>query len=77
MDTTIRNLDEETYRRLRANAALRGLTVGEAITEAMRAYLERGGIARKRRSFADLPTEDFGKGSERASEEVDATLYGS
>jgi len=38
MDTTIRNLDEDAFRRLKARAAVEGKTIGEAMTEAMRAY---------------------------------------
>jgi plasmid stability protein len=37
MDRTIRNLDEDVYRRLKARAALRGATVGELMNEAIRA----------------------------------------
>ena len=41
MDRTIRNLDEDVYRQLKARAALRGATVGELINEAIRAWLAR------------------------------------
>ena len=41
MDTTIRNLDEWTYRELKARAALEGRTIGEVVNEAIRSYLER------------------------------------
>ena len=41
MDTTIRNLDEQTYRALKARAALAGKTVGEVLDEAIRLYLAR------------------------------------
>ena len=37
MDTTIRNLDEALYRRLKARAALEGLTIGELVNAAIRA----------------------------------------
>ena len=33
MDTTIRNLDEQAYKALRARAVLEGRTVGEVINE--------------------------------------------
>src|SRR3954470_7930816 len=39
MDTTVRNLDEQAYRLLRARAVLEGKTVGELMNEAIRAYL--------------------------------------
>lgn len=43
MDTTIRNLDAEAYRRIKARAALEGVTLGEAVSEAIRRYLEGAG----------------------------------
>lgn len=76
MDKTIRNLDEHAYRRLKAHAALHGLTMGEAISEAMRTYLARRPRFEKTRRFRDLPTTDLGEGNERLSEQVDEILYG-
>ncbi len=76
VDTTIRNLDAELYRKLRSRAALAGMTVGEAVSEAMRAYLARP-QASKTGSLTDLVPEPFPDGNERLSEEVDAVVYGS
>lgn len=75
MDTTIRNLDEEAYRRLKARAALEGKSVGEAASESFRAYVARPFPA-KRRPFRDLPVFRFPKGNERLSEQIDKVLYG-
>jgi plasmid stability protein len=75
VDTTIRNLDEDAYRQLRARAVLSGRTTGEVVSEAIRSYLARpqaGGTS----SLADLIPEDYGKGRERLSEEIDAVVYG-
>lgn len=41
MDTTIRNLDSKTYRKLRATAVLNNVTVGEAVNEAMMLWLDK------------------------------------
>lgn len=76
MDTTIRNLDEETYRRLKAHAALHGETIGEVLNRAMRAYLSSEQGLEKTGRFADLPHEDLGEGNEHLSESVDEILYG-
>lgn len=46
MDITIRNLDGEAYRRIKARAALEGLTLGEAVSEAIRRHLEAVGPER-------------------------------
>lgn len=75
MDTTIRNLDERLYRRLRARAIASGVTVGEAINQAMRAFLARPEPS-KRSSLRDLAPEAYPKGNERLSEDIDAHVYG-
>lgn len=75
MDTTIRNLDPSVYRRLRARARAAGITVGEAVNAAMRAYLSAPDVA-KRGSILDLIPEPYPKGNERLSEEVDSIVYG-
>lgn len=76
MDTTIRNLDAGLYRKLRSRAALTGMTVGEAVSEAMAAYLARPEPSRTG-SLMDLVPEPFPKGNERLSESIDAVVYGS
>lgn len=76
MDTTVRNLDEATYRELKARAALEGKTIGELMNEAMRAYLDRVDALPKRGSLADLLPEDYPDEAARLSEEIDAIVYG-
>lgn len=75
VDTTIRNLDADLYRKLRARAALTGMTVGEAVSDAMRSYLARP-VADRTGSLRDLVPEPFPDGNERLSEEIDAVVYG-
>ncbi|MGH3132515.1 MAG: FitA-like ribbon-helix-helix domain-containing protein [Gaiellaceae bacterium] len=75
MDTTIRNLDEDAYRQLRARAVLSGRTIGELVNEAIRSYLGRPRPPLPTSSLADLVPEDYGKGQERLSEEIDAVVY--
>lgn len=76
MDSTIRNLDEEAYRQLKARAALTGRTIGQLVNEAIYAYLGRPEPGTARRSLADLGPEDYPEGAERLSEEIDAVVYG-
>lgn len=76
MDTTIRNLDDDAYRRLKARAALSGKTVGEAVNEAIRAYLARPLPEEGRGSLCDWQPVAFPAGDERLSEEVDRIVYG-
>lgn len=74
MDSTIRNLDADLYRKLRARAALTGMTVGKAVSEAMRAYLARPEIS-KAGSLRELVPEPFPRGNERLSEDIDTVVY--
>jgi len=76
MDTTIRNLDRNAYRSLKARAALTGKTVGEAVNEAIRAYLAQQRLPERRGSLRDLAPWPFPEGSERLSEETDRVVYG-
>ncbi len=77
MDTTIRNLDKQAYRALKARAAMSGKTIGEVLNEAIQCYLARceaglkgGGTLR------DLIPEKYPPGNKRLSEKVDALVYG-
>lgn len=76
MDTTVRNLDEQLYRAMRARAAMEGRTVGDLISEAIREYLKRGPAKRGRRSLRELQPEPYPEGNERLSIEIDAIVYG-
>lgn len=76
MDTTIRNIDEKVYRALKARAALAGKTMGEMVNEAVRTYLARPHNHTKQRSLRDLRPENYPKGNERLSEEIDTIVYG-
>ena len=76
MDTTIRNLDPQVYRSLKARAALTGRNVGDLVNEALRGYLGRPAPAEKRGSLRQLEPVEFAKGNEHLSEEIDAIVYG-
>jgi len=76
MDTTIRNLDEDAYRALRARAVLQGRNVGDLINEAIRAYLAETRLIKGRSSLRDLKPEPFPEGNEHLSEQIDEIAYG-
>ena len=76
MDTTVRNLDEQTYRALRSRAVLEGRTVGDLINEAIRGYLARVAVRQHTRSLRALNPEPYPEGNERLSTEIDAVVYG-
>ncbi|MFQ6129116.1 MAG: hypothetical protein ACE5QW_09480 [Thermoplasmata archaeon] len=75
MDTTIRGLDEETYRKTKAKAALLGLSVGQAVNDALRKWVAES-EERPTRSILDMEPVPLGKGTERLSEEIDEIVYG-
>lgn len=75
MDTTIRNLDETLYRRIKAQAALEGRNIGALVNEAIRAYLAPGRFGPPV-SIRDLEPEPYPDGNERLSEEIDSIVYG-
>jgi plasmid stability protein len=75
MDVTIRNLDEATFRALKARAALSGKTIGEMLNEALQAYLSRP-ESRKRRSLRELVPEAYPEGNEDLSRRIDQIVYG-
>ena len=76
MDATIRNLDEQAYRRLKARAALEGKTVGEAVSEAIRVYLASPELPERTGSLTELTPRSYPEGNARLSEEIDAVPYG-
>lgn len=76
MDTTIRNIDERAYRRLKARAALEGRTIGDVLNEAIRAFLAHPDPYRRRGSLSDLRSEPYPEGNEGLSREIDAVVYG-
>lgn len=76
MDKTIRNLDARTLLALKARAAAEGKTVGQAVRDAIRAYLARPGPPERSGSLSDLTPADFGPGTEGSSKTVDRVVYG-
>ena len=76
MDTTVRNIDEEAYRALKAWAALQGKSIGEALSALIWAHVGRPQPWPRKRSILDLAALDFGKGTTRLSEEIDESVYG-
>ena len=76
MDTTVRNLDDDAYRALRARAVMERRTVGALINEAIHGYLARP-TARRTSSLHLLRPEPYPAGNDRLSAEIDEIVYGS
>ncbi|MBW6518148.1 MAG: hypothetical protein K0A89_06570 [ANME-2 cluster archaeon] len=77
MNITIRNIDTQLYREIKAEATREGINIGTAINSAIRLWLNRKRAqVRPGRSFLELESMDFGPGTENLSEEHDKYLYG-
>jgi plasmid stability protein len=77
MDTTIRNLEQDLYRALKAKAALEGRTIGELVNEAIEVYLSRQDNYPKTSSLRDLRVLQFPLGDQDLSERIDQVIYDS
>ncbi len=72
----VRDVDEETFRKFRALAIERKMKLGEALTQALRKFLqEREESIKKPIRFKITPVR-IGKDKVRWSEEVDDIVYG-
>lgn len=69
----VREVDEKVFRQFKSKAVSDGLPVGEALTLAMKSWLD---VSRKRKSVLSLKPSDWGVGSEHSCEEIDKYLYG-
>ena len=76
MDTTIRNLDEEAYRALKARAAIRGTTIGELMNEAIYLYLARTEALPHTRSILDKVPVEYADDDKNLSDDIDLVVYG-
>ena len=77
MDITIREIDEDLYRQVKARAALIETTIGRVVNLALEKWLEQEEKGKGRKSLLELlkPVR-FGKGTEHSSERVDELVYG-
>ena len=72
VNITIRNVNRKIYQEFKAEAARRGLTMGQALTLAMKEFITP---EKKEISILDFKPFDWGKGTEKTSEDVDKILY--
>ncbi len=76
MNITIRGLQETIFRKFKARAAEENVTLGDALSQAMEAWLKREKTGAPTARLADLKITNWGKGTERSSEEIDKVVYG-
>ena len=74
MHLSIRNVNKKIFKEFKAQAIKEGMNVGEALNIALEMWLEKEKM--KKKSFLELKPVDWGKGTEKASKEIDEYLYG-
>ncbi len=75
MNITIRGLQENVFREFKAKAAREGMKLGDALSIAMEKWSKES-KKEKGAKLSDLKPFNWGKGTERTSEEIDKILYG-
>ncbi len=75
MQLSVKDVEEDVFREFKSELVREGLTVGKALTLAMQLWLER--VEQKpTKSLLSLKLTRWGKGTERASEEIDRIVGG-
>ena len=71
---SVKDVDEETFQELKAEAAKRKMKVGTALTLAIHTWLTK--TNKPKEKLLDFKPFKGGLGTERLSEQVDEILYG-
>ena len=74
MQITIKNVQEHVFREFKAESIREGLKIGNSLTLAMGLWLEKT-KKKPKLSLLDLKPKDWGKGTEKLSEEIDRIVY--
>jgi len=75
MNVTIRGIDASVFRKFKARAVEEGMKLGEAVAQAMDMWTRRR-TGRQHLRLLEIEPFDWGKGTEKASVEIDELLYG-
>ena len=74
MNITVRDLNDEVFRRFKGRAAERGMKMGAAVTQAMQLFIARDAQKSKRQALKRL--QERGKPTDATSKEIESLLYG-
>ncbi len=74
MQLSVKNVQEEVFREFKSESVREGLKVGDSLTLAMKLWLQKK-EKKPKISILNLKPRDWGKGSERISEDIDKVLY--
>lgn len=73
MQLSVRDVDQKIFREFKAGVVREGLNLGKAITLAMQEWLAK--TKKHKMSLLDYKATQWGKGTEKTSEEIDRILY--
>ncbi len=73
MQLSVRDVDENVFKKFKAKATEEDMPIGKALTMAMDTWLAR---KQKRAKLTDLKPMSFGKNTRNLSEDIDRTVYG-
>ncbi|MCL4381041.1 MAG: hypothetical protein M1331_01110 [Candidatus Marsarchaeota archaeon] len=76
MNITIRGLQESVFRKFKAKAAEENINLGDAISRAMEVWLNNEKTRTSKARLSDLEITNWGRGTEKSSEEIDKVVYG-
>ena len=71
---TVKEIDEDSFKELKAFAAKGKITIGAALTLAIKKLLSQ--TRKKRKDLAELAPINWGPGTEHLSEQIDEVIYG-
>ena len=71
---TVKEVNEDAFRKLKAFAVRGKITVGAALTLAIESLLSQ--TKKKKKDLGELKAADWGSGTEYLSEQLDETIYG-
>lgn len=74
MQLSIKNVEGEVFREFKAESVREGLEIGKSLTLAMKLWIDMH-QRKPKMSFLDMKPRNWGKGTERLSEEIDKILY--
>ena len=74
MQVSIKNVEEGVFREFKAESVREGFKVGKALTFAMKMWLDNK-EGKPRMSLLNFKPKNWGKGTERTSEEINNIIY--
>lgn len=71
---SIKNVEDKVFREFKAEATKEGMNIGKSLTLAMKLWIQEK-QKKSKKSLLDFKPREWGKGTERVSEEIDSWAY--